>query len=266
MTALDRWQRQVMTCRQERDEADGVAWQRAAQWYDQWVAQNDYVAQTLPKLRPLIDAGSRVLEVGPGSGGFTLPLSEMAREIVALEPSEGMREVLARHLVEAGRDNVRVIATCVEECLDEIAGPFDLALASYSLYNVLPIDRVIRALVERAVQVIALMGTGEQETWYRELYHHFKGRLPVSPPQVQFFYPLLQEMGLDARVDLVPTSANYVYPDEAGLIDQWMWRLRIDPSRRAELRDMLLPLAERRNGHIGIYRQRQTALVRIRRN
>ncbi len=263
MTALDRWQQQIVACRQARAEPDSQAWQRTAQWYSLWVEQNDYVEKTLARLRPLVDTDTRVLEIGPGSGGFTLPLAGIVREIVAVEPSPGMRAELARNLAEAGRTNVRIFPSRIEEGLDEIEGPFDLALASYSLYNVLPIDDVLRSLTRRANLLVALMGDGKQEVWYRDLYQRFRGHPPVSPPQVQFLHPLLREMGLDARVELVQTSANYVYPNEASMLDQWMWRLRIDPSRRAELETMLLPLAERHNGHIGIYRQRQMALVWI---
>ena len=264
MTALDRWQQQIVACRQERVEPDGQAWQRTAQWYSLWVEQNDYIEKTLARLRPLVDAHTRVLEIGPGSGGFTLPLADVVREIVAVEPSPGMRAVLAHNLAETGKTNVYILPTRIEEGMDEMEGPFDLALASFSLYNVLPIDDVLWSLTGRAHLLVALMGDGKQEAWYRDLYRRFRGHPPVSPPQVQFFHPLLQEMGLDAQVELVQTSANYVYLDKGNMVDQWMWRLRIDPSRRAELEAMLLPLTERHNGHIGIYRQRQMAMVWIR--
>ena len=99
-----------------------------------------------------------------------------------------------------------------------LAGPFDLALASYSLYNVEMIAAVIRDLVRLSQHVVALMGTGQRREWYRALYRRFWGRDPVPPPQVQYFYPLLLEMGIYADVEVFWTSYNYVCDSEEALV------------------------------------------------
>ena len=199
------------------------------------------------------------MPAGPGSGGFTVPLAGMAKKIVAVEPSPAMRAALSHNLAEA--HHVEILPTPIEDSLPHIHGPFDLALAVYSLYNVLPIDRVIQKLVSEADLIVAVMGMGDGQAWYHSLYRHFRGRRPVSPPQVEFFYPVLEEMGIQAQVEIVQTSANYVYPDEVSLIDQWMQRLHANPAQRGELHKMLLPLVEQRGARVGIYGRRCTALV-----
>jgi SAM-dependent methyltransferase len=274
VSALQRWRERVVAFRRERGEPDRRAWQRTVEWYELWVAENDYVAKVMPRLRPLIGKRSRVLEIGPGTGGFTVPLARLAGEVVAVEPSAAMRAALERNLAAAGRANVRLLGAPIEESLDAIHGPFDLALASYSLYNVLPIDRVLRRLTAEADSLLAIMGAAQsagtaqaardRSDWYGELYRRFRGRQPVSPPQVEFFAPVVTDMGLDARVETIVTSRNYVYADEESMVEQWMVRLRVEPARLAELRAALLPLAERRQGRIGIYGRRETALVWVR--
>lgn len=265
MTALAQWQQQIKACRQVRNEPDAQIWQRAAGWYDSWVRHNSYSTLVLSRLRSLINSHSRILEIGPGSGGFTIPLADVAHEIVAVEPSAGMRAVLARNLDAAGKHNVHLIPKHVEDGLEEIQGAFDLALASYSLYNVESIDTVVPGLLRLSRHVVALMGTGEQRQWYRDLYRRFRVQEPAPPPQVQYFYPMLLEMGIYADVQVFWTTCNYVFDSEEALIDWWMHHFHLPEAEHAALRAALLPLTERRDGQIGIYRRSRAALVWIER-
>lgn len=263
LTALQQWQEQVAAMRRERKEPQDQLWQRLAAWHNNWVRHNDYVELVFPRLRDRVDSESRVLEIGPGSGGFTLPLARAVKELVAVEPASNMRDLLAENLVQAGLQNVRVVPRHVEDGLEELPGPFDLAVASHSLYNVLPIDAVVRELVRMARHVVILMGTGEQREWYQSLYRRFKGRAPVSPPHVGHFYPVLLEMGIFADVEILWTSYNYVFESEDTLVTHWARQFHLDEGRRSDLEAALLPMAERRGQQIGLYDDRRAALITI---
>lgn len=264
-TALRRWQEQVVNCRQERGEAEEDSWQRAAPRYDGWVRNNDYVEQTLPYLLPLVDSRARVLEIGPGTGAFTVPLALATREVVAVEPSASMRVILSANLARARGENVRIISQPIEEVIETLEGAFELAFASYSLYNVEPIDRVLRGLMRVARHVIVLMSAGEGRVWYRDLYRRFKGKDLVPAPQLQHYYPLLLEMGVYADVRVYRVSDNDVHDSESALIERWRRKLSLGEAERDALRSALLPLTERRGSQIGIYSWSRAALVWIER-
>jgi len=263
LTALQEWQERVVACRREREESDDEAWQRLAHWYDTWVRHNDYVELVLPRLLRHAGSTARVLEIGPGSGAFTIPLASAVREVVVLEPSPAMREVLAYNLSEAGITNVRLVPRRIEEGLEVVDGPFDLALASHSLYSVKPIDAVVRGLVRLARHTVVLMGTGEQREWYQALHRRFKGKARVPYPHFRHFYALLLEMGIYADAEIVWASANYVYDSEEELVEWWMRHFHLDESHREELRSALLQVANWRGDRVGIYDHRRTALVWI---
>jgi ubiquinone/menaquinone biosynthesis C-methylase UbiE len=263
MNALTTWRERVKACREARRRDDGAMWKRLAGWYDTWVKNNDYVDVVMSRLPVSLTGATRVLEIGPGSGGFTLPMAAAAGEVVALEPSSAMREALSRNLAEAGLDNVRLVPTRVETGLTGVPGTFDLALASHSLYNVVPIDEVLRELVRLARQVVVLMGVGDQPDWYRTLHQDFRGAERLPSPHLAHFYPVLLEVGLLADVEIVWTSANYVYESVEDLLDWWAFHLHVNGGQRDALRAALLPLTECRDSAIGIYGQRRMALVTI---
>ncbi len=261
MSALSEWREQVSACRKARERDDGAMWQRLAGWYDTWVQNNDYVDLVLSRLPVPLGRDTRILEIGPGSGGLTLPMAAAGAEVVGVEPSPAMREALAQNLAAANLENVRVIPERVEDGLTDVRGTFDLALASHSLYNVVPIDAVLRRLVRLARHTLVLMGVGDQPSWYRALHRDFRGVKRVPSPHLAHFYPALLEMGLLADVEIVWASANYVYESEEDLVEWWAFHLRVNGDHRGALRHRLLELAERRGSRIGIYGRRRMALL-----
>jgi SAM-dependent methyltransferase len=263
LTALEEWQQRVAVCRREREQPEEQSWEQFSQWYDNWVYSNDYVEHTLSRLQPHLGPTTRVLEIGPGSGAFTLVLAPIVKEIVAVESAPSMRAVLNRKLSENDVTNVKIIPRRIEEFLQDEKEPFDLALASYSLYNVESMDIVIDGLVRLTRHFFILMGTGEPLIWRQKLYQRFKGKDRIHPPQFDHFYPILLEMGIFADVEIIWVTANYVYNSEEELVEWWMKNLHLDGLRRDELRNALLEIAEHQKEQIGIYSRRRAVLVWI---
>lgn len=92
-------------------------------------------------LRP----GSRIVEYGPGTGHYTLPLARRCAGVVAVEPSAEMRRYLGERLAREGIDNVEIR----EGLIEDGAGPserFDGALAVGPLYYVRDLQPTLSAL------------------------------------------------------------------------------------------------------------------------
>ena len=64
----------------------------------------------LERLLELAEPGDRWIDIGAGAGRYALALALRVREVVAVEPSAGMRAALAELQVEHGIANVRTIA------------------------------------------------------------------------------------------------------------------------------------------------------------
>ena len=60
-------------------------------------------------LRGLVLPGETWLDIGAGGGRNALPLALLAKEVIALDPSEGMLAALAASAAEHGIENVRAV-------------------------------------------------------------------------------------------------------------------------------------------------------------
>ena len=91
------------------------------------------VAETIAGL-PLTP-GSRILDIGAGPGTLALPIAPCVREVVAVEPAEGMVAVLEEHLARNGINNIRTVRKRWEDIdpARDLDGEFELVLASFSI-------------------------------------------------------------------------------------------------------------------------------------
>lgn len=73
------------------------------------------------------EGAGRALEVGPGTGFYTLMLARAFREVVAVEECEAMARILSDKLAAAGMDNVMLVNHDFLRL--RLDGQFDLAVA-----------------------------------------------------------------------------------------------------------------------------------------
>lgn len=83
------------------------------------------------RLPELFSGGDRVLEIGAGTGVFTLTLARRCREVVAVDISENMLEVLRRKAAREGLTTIRTVTGNAETL--ELDGTFSAACAFSSL-------------------------------------------------------------------------------------------------------------------------------------
>lgn len=63
----------------------------------------------LDVLRSLIDRDETWMDIGAGGGRYALPIALRAKEVIAVEPSEGMIGVLREGMAEYGIQNIRIV-------------------------------------------------------------------------------------------------------------------------------------------------------------
>lgn len=81
----------------------------------------------LTVIEPYLSPGKTLIDAGAGTGRHAVPLAERLEWITAVEPSEGMRAMIA------ARDNMTVVASTWE---DAQVAPADLVICCHVLYGV----------------------------------------------------------------------------------------------------------------------------------
>ena len=99
------------------------------------------------RLPSLVSPSDRVLEIGAGTGIFTLPIARRCREVTAVDISEGMLEILAGKAEKDGLANIRTIAGNAETI--DLGGSWTVACAFSSLEYMADLPAFFRRLADR---------------------------------------------------------------------------------------------------------------------
>lgn len=181
-----------------------------------------------------LDANMTVVDIGAGVGRWTVPLAEHVRSVTAIEPVDGMREVLLQRLRNRGVANVDVVS---EPWLDADLAPHDAAVAVASMYTS-PDLAAFAAKMERVARRFCamVMRVPRHDGVLGELSQAIRGEWHDSPNFVVGYNALL-EAGYTPNVWVEPQAARYW---EDASLDDAMARAKRHLGLRDASRDALI--------------------------
>ncbi|MBV9893336.1 MAG: class I SAM-dependent methyltransferase [Chloroflexi bacterium] len=179
---------------------------------------------TLEALRSLINETDSVLDIGAGGGRYALPLALECREVVAIEPSGGMRRVLQEGMAEHGITNIRSVDVRWPDGATEIQG--DVALISHLGYDVEDIGPFLDAMEHAARRLcIAVLLSQPPPTEADRLWPFVHGVERAALPSLPEFLTLLLARGRLFEVQLVDRMPqSFEQPDQPlTFLRQQLW-------------------------------------------
>ncbi len=193
-----------------------------------------------------VQPGDSLLEVGAGTGGFTVPLVRVAERVTALDYSPAMLAVLLEHVRREGLTNVAAVEADLESTALE---PHDVVLAANALYRVRDARPVMeRLLAASRKRLLVVWSVGRAQRWERMARDRVApGRYRPGPDYIHLL-DVLYDLGADAEVELLRTTHQREYPNAdvaARALASWP-----DPTAeeleqcRALLPSLLEPLAD----------------------
>lgn len=170
---------------------------------------------TLEVLRELVQPSDVVLDIGAGGGRYALPLALEAREVVAIEPSEGMRRVLAEGMAEHQINNIRVSDARWPDGARQLRG--DVALMSHIGYDIENIGAFLDAMESAASRLcVTVLLSQPPPTEADRLWPLVHGVERAALPSLPEFLVLLLARGRLFEVRLVERPPqSYEHPDQA---------------------------------------------------
>jgi SAM-dependent methyltransferase len=149
------------------------------------------------------------LDIGAGAGRYALPLALKVREVVAVEPSGGMRRALRTGMSEHGIANVRVVAGGWPDALAELETlpAVDIALIAHVGYDIEAIGPFLDAMEQATRRRCVAMLTDRSPASVADPFWplvHGEERVPL--PALPDLVELLRARGRTPRVDAVERS------------------------------------------------------------
>jgi ubiquinone/menaquinone biosynthesis C-methylase UbiE len=193
------------------------------------------VAETIDGL-PLAPS-ARILDIGAGPGTLALPIAPLVREVVAVEPAEGMASVLDEHLARDGIGNVRIVRKRWEE-IDpnkDLDPPFDIVIASFSI----TMEEIDEALVK--MDTVTTPGGVCALYWFldpsfyelasEELWSGLHGGSYHSGPKADQLFLVLIQLGFLPRAEVLEFDRTYRFASMDEAVDYFAPRLSAEDDR-----------------------------------
>ncbi|WP_300673350.1 bifunctional 2-polyprenyl-6-hydroxyphenol methylase/3-demethylubiquinol 3-O-methyltransferase UbiG [Desulfoluna sp.] len=178
-----------------------------------------------------LSANSRILDVGAGPGNLAIPMACRFAQVTAVEPAEGMTDLLTDHARAAGRTNIHLVQKRWEEvcCETDLLPPYDLVIASFSL-GMENMKAAIEKMVHVSSRYVCLLWFAGETAWDKHSQYLWKTlhNTPYTPmPRCDTLYNLLYQMGIYPNMEVFTIDHDTVYDSLADAVDQSKRRYQI---------------------------------------
>jgi 2-polyprenyl-3-methyl-5-hydroxy-6-metoxy-1,4-benzoquinol methylase len=246
-TAVERWQAMIDARAQQMDAAyarlgrtSADFWDRRARGFHRATRDTIAIDPLFLRLSNEVTPETSVLDVGAGTGRFTLALAPQARHIVAVEPNATMLDYLRREAGEQELTNISTIQTTWQAAPDDLQA--DIVICSHVLYpirDIVPFLTKLQAATRRTCYIY--MRVTQMDSLTAHLWQHFHGDERYLTPGCIHALDVLYEMGIYANVEVVTLPPSLRYPSIEVAVDELLEQLILpdDQHTRDELRTLV---------------------------
>jgi SAM-dependent methyltransferase len=186
----------------------------------------------MSRLLDLVEPTDTVLEIGPGTGRYTLPLARRAGEVTALEASPSMAAELELNLTTANCGaNVEIVEgewPAVE--VDE----HDWVVAGWSLYRQPDLRTCLDRIVEVTRQGFVIIDSPGCLPPHRRIAVREGDVLASPPPRPAYYCGLLADRGRYPSVEIHPKTRERRADSKAALLETVFGGILEEPLAHAD--------------------------------
>ena len=182
--------------------------------------------------------GSRVLDIGAGTGVLSVPLAAHGCEVTAVEPSPVMGETLLEYQREEKCREITLIPKRWEDVtLQELGAPFDTVIASYSLM-VTDIGEAVLKMHQSCRGTVHIFWFLTQPLWAQVnagVWKKLHGTDFCGEPTADCLWQALYEMGIYANLAVEPGCDPAVYPSPEDAVTEFSGRMNCTTPEQVDI-------------------------------
>lgn len=246
-TAVERWNAILNARAQQMDAAyarlgrsSADFWDRRARGYHRSTKDTVVHDPFYLRLRQVLTPQTGILDVGAGTGRFTLALAPHVKHITVVEPNAAMLNYLRQDASEQGLTTISLVQTTWRDAPDDLQE--DIVICSHVLYPIMDIVPFLTKLqaATRDTCYIYMRAT-HIDALTADIWRHFHGEERRLPPGYISALDVLYEMGIYANVEIVKIQSSLRFPSLDVAVDELVEQLILpnDEETRDELRNVL---------------------------
>ncbi len=234
MNAFKEWkelQDQSALYRAVKFDQEESYWSKYAANYDCRRHCGNGLHDELEIVLPLMSRSARVLEIGAGTGAYTLAMAKNVETVTALEPSAAMAGILKQKTHDQNIKNVTISQKRWEESR---VAPHDIVVAAGCLYVFYDLERVLSEMVQYARQSLILVcGVNNFSHIYEEPARLLGSKSPPNGPDYVHVYNALYQMGHHANASIISSQRSLIYDNMDHAVETFIDRMQL-PSDKAD--------------------------------
>ena len=177
-----------------------------------------------------INAHDTAIDIGAGTGRWTIPLSQKIKSVTAVEPTSGMAEMLKENLDNAGLRNVEVLSQTWEDATPSM---HDIVVCAHGMYASADLAAFVRKMERFSRKQCCLaIRLPPADGILSELSLKIYGCRHDSPDAV-IAYNALYTMGIHVNLLVEKSIVNWVNETVEDAFIRTKRHLRLDTSETA---------------------------------
>jgi len=215
-----------------------------AEFYQQQMIDAGYPGDLLPFILKELENQSTVLDIGSGTGFFSIPLAGAGHHVTAVEPSAEMINIMKKNLSDENLSLIKIFPAAWEHWK---GAAHDAAICVHSLYPMHDIKKAISTINESAVKKIIIV---RDSVSMKSLSGIVRDRLGISSNRDlnSEIINLLNELAVNWKVVNIHEERKHIISDLTHETDSILYQLKLDENFRDEIFTIIKSETDIRSG------------------
>lgn len=199
------------------DNEESKFWEKLAPKYDNRQTLYDYAPETFDKLLDIIGKNRTIIEIGCGTGKFTIPMSKYSKWVLAIDFSKHMLSVLDQKIKKS---NITNITTKWRKWEDAQINKVDAIFNVNAIYRMWNIKESLLKMNTYSKERVVLVWTLQ-----RSLFDSVFAQMGIFGIEAKSDYihiqNILYEMGIDANTEFLRITRPVIYKSKQEIYDDF---------------------------------------------